>query len=154
MSTHTNPWRRLSGHLQSPAWPPTLCVVWCLIWWFASIIKRMVIHDTKCAYWDQVKLNNTKLKLSICRKTWTQHNLFCTNLLVQYTTCVQDYYTLQVGFIIVRLRNRQNWSMSSRHLRKLTQLYRSKLHGYLEDPIQVLLALSADPVRISSALGL
>ena len=30
-----------------------LCVAWCLIWWFANL-KRMVIHDTECPYWDQV----------------------------------------------------------------------------------------------------
>ena len=37
----------------------TLCVAWCLIWWFASLEKSMAIHDTKYPYWDQVSLNNT-----------------------------------------------------------------------------------------------
>ena len=37
----------------------TLLVAWCLIWWFASIEKSMVVHDTECPYWDQVSLNNT-----------------------------------------------------------------------------------------------
>ena len=65
-STHTYPhnpplppqedW---SDHMQSPGWQPTLCVAWCLIWWFEKFRKSMVIHDTECPYWDQVSLNNT-----------------------------------------------------------------------------------------------
>ena len=43
----------------SPGWQPTLCVAWRLIWWFASLEKSMVIHDTKCPYWGQMLLNNT-----------------------------------------------------------------------------------------------
>ena len=42
----------------------TVHVTWCLISWFASIEKSMVIHDTEYLYWDQVSLNNT-LKLSL-----------------------------------------------------------------------------------------
>ena len=31
-----------------------------LIWWFASIGKSVVKHDTECPYWDQMSLNNTQ----------------------------------------------------------------------------------------------
>ena len=44
-----------------PGWKPTLCVTWCLTWWFESFVKRVVIHDTECPYWDQVSVNNTNL---------------------------------------------------------------------------------------------
>ena len=46
-----------SDHMQSPCWRPTLCVHRCLIWWYASLTKRMVMHDTECPYWDYVSLN-------------------------------------------------------------------------------------------------
>ena len=42
------------GHLQSPGWQPTLCVAWCLLWWFASIEKSMVTQDTACPFKDGV----------------------------------------------------------------------------------------------------
>ena len=48
-----------SDHMQTPGWQPVLCVAWCLIWLFASLKKNIVVHDTKCPYWDQVSLNNT-----------------------------------------------------------------------------------------------
>ena len=58
--THT-PEEYWSDHMQTPGWQPTLCVALCLIWWFASFKKKvLVIHDTECPYWDQVSLNNTK----------------------------------------------------------------------------------------------
>ena len=44
---------RLTAHVR---------VVWCLIWWFASIEKSTVIHDTENPYWDQVSLNSTSFK--------------------------------------------------------------------------------------------
>ena len=47
-----------SDHMQSPGRQPTLCVAWCLIWWFA-VLESIVIHDTECPYWDQVSLNIT-----------------------------------------------------------------------------------------------
>ena len=50
------PWGRMSGHLRSPGWQPTLQVPWCQIWWFAIIEKSMVLHETICPYWDQVSL--------------------------------------------------------------------------------------------------
>ena len=59
MLTHTYPHKPLRK-IDCP-----LCVypgVWS--WWFASLEKFnplrkiMVIHDTKCPYWDQVSLNN------------------------------------------------------------------------------------------------
>ena len=56
---HNTPRKIKSDHMQSPGWQPTLCVAWCQIWWFASLDKSMVIHDTECPYWDQVSLNNT-----------------------------------------------------------------------------------------------
>ena len=85
------PLRKSYGHLQSPGWQSTLWVSWCLIWWFASIecgrtwhqmplLKAGVIKQHKtgktpqkklmqlemkqfeCPYWDQVSINNTKLK--------------------------------------------------------------------------------------------
>ena len=43
--------------MQSPGWRPTVCVHRCLIWWYASLTKRMVMHDTDCPYWDYVSLN-------------------------------------------------------------------------------------------------
>ena len=50
----------LCAHLQSPDWQPTLCVAWCLIWWFAKNIEQSTFkHDTDCLSWDQVSLNNT-----------------------------------------------------------------------------------------------
>ena len=33
-----------------------LCVAWCLIWWFASLEKNMVIHDTECPSWHKPNL--------------------------------------------------------------------------------------------------
>ena len=46
MLTHAYPYKPLLGRLkmiiinmQSPGWQPTLCVAWCLIWWFASLEK-------------------------------------------------------------------------------------------------------------------
>ena len=47
-------------------WQPTLLVAWCLIWWFASIVDRMVIHDTVCPCWVKASLNQTKHKLKVC----------------------------------------------------------------------------------------
>ena len=39
---------------------PTLCVVWCLILWFASLERKYtVLLDTKCPYWDHLSLNST-----------------------------------------------------------------------------------------------
>ena len=41
---HTYPWglpRDESGHLQSPGWQPTLHVVRYLMWWFASLKRKM-----------------------------------------------------------------------------------------------------------------
>ena len=38
---------QIPGRLQSPVWQPTLRVPWCLIWWFASIVMNMAIHDIK-----------------------------------------------------------------------------------------------------------
>ena len=41
--THTYPHKPLrkikSHHTQSPGWQSTLCVAWCLIWWFAILEK-------------------------------------------------------------------------------------------------------------------
>ena len=42
--THTNYPGKIkvticNHHVQSPGWQPTLCVVWCLICWFASLEK-------------------------------------------------------------------------------------------------------------------
>ena len=46
---------RLTAHSQEL----TLCVVWCLIRWSASLEeKKLVIHDAKCSYWDQMSLCN------------------------------------------------------------------------------------------------
>ena len=33
---------------------PLYVWAWCLIWWFASLQKSMVIHDTECPYWPGV----------------------------------------------------------------------------------------------------
>ena len=49
-----------SDHMESSGWRPTLCVHRCLIWWYASLTKRMVMHDTECPYWDYVSLNKKK----------------------------------------------------------------------------------------------
>ena len=68
MLTHTyqhNPLRRLSGHLQSLDWQSTLRVAQCLIWWFASTEKSMVIHGTECPYLDQASSSNTKIVTSV-----------------------------------------------------------------------------------------
>ena len=75
IDTHTNTsggW--LSDHLQSPGWQPNSCVAWCLIMWFASIGKSMVLHDTECPYWDQMSSNNTKLKTQM-RSSVASNNL-------------------------------------------------------------------------------
>ena len=46
---HTNPWGRLTGHLQSPI----LHVTWCLIWWFATIKKR-ILSALRYTLWSSV----------------------------------------------------------------------------------------------------
>ena len=45
---------KVSIHLQSPGWQPTLCVTWCLVRWFARIEKesghtrhRMSLPETR-----------------------------------------------------------------------------------------------------------
>ena len=43
-----------SDHMQSPSWQPSLCVAWCLVWWFASLKKLWsymtpnVLTETRC----------------------------------------------------------------------------------------------------------
>ena len=58
MLTYTNPWGRLSSHLQSPGQLPTLHVAWMSDLVICKCGKSMAIHDTECTYWDQVSLNN------------------------------------------------------------------------------------------------
>ena len=78
-------------------------VVWCLIWRFASIEMSMVIHDTKCPYWDQVpggvdqhktpaqslhckaNISGTWNLLSMIWRSWVRtpgrlHKFFCLSL--------------------------------------------------------------------------
>ena len=42
---NTNPWGRLSDHLQTPGWQPTSHVAWCLIW---SYMTPNALTETKC----------------------------------------------------------------------------------------------------------
>ena len=49
-----------SDRMQSLGWQPTLCVAWCLIWWFCKFRKKIWSYMTlNVLYWDQVSLNNT-----------------------------------------------------------------------------------------------
>ena len=65
---------------------PILCVVWCLIWLFASLKRSMVIHYTKCPYWDKVSLNNTNQP--------TIHDTHTTPWgRLKMATCTDAYYT-------------------------------------------------------------
>ena len=45
-----------------PDYQPILFVAKCLLWWFSSQEKSVVMHDTECSYWYQVSFNNTDLK--------------------------------------------------------------------------------------------
>ena len=79
------PWRKIEVTIsaKSPGWQPTLCVVWCLICWFASYKKSMVIHDTTCPYWDQVSLKQHNTKQN--------HSHLCLQF-----TCYLDYHVQHV----------------------------------------------------------
>ena len=43
---------------------PKLLVAWCMLWWFASKEKGVVILNTKCPNWDNVSLNNTEKRIN------------------------------------------------------------------------------------------
>ena len=68
-------WRSAVRHQADNPLYNKLLVVWCLIWWFASIERSMVTHDTECPYWDQVFLYNTTLKLSLLYTQSVQYSL-------------------------------------------------------------------------------
>ena len=88
------------AHLQSPGWQSTcsLRMAWYLIWWYVSIEKSMVIHDTKCLYWEQAGTTQTLATYTnpfpLKRKT-----LFKQPILSRHEKIYHSYHNLV--FIII-----------------------------------------------------
>ena len=70
--TDTNPWGRLSSHLQSPGWLPMLCVAWCLIYkhsktghtWHCMFLLKLRQHNTNFI-WDYNNDERTLFMVSV-----------------------------------------------------------------------------------------
>ena len=135
MLTYTYPHKPLGRlkwpYIQSPGWQPTLCVAWCLIWWFAnlgkhghtwhrmSLLKLSVIKQHKHKHFNRIILiykiifmshnfNNIRKTISLSLSQYRGE------LRLQYT-CHAHFWQLPAsvhyGLILLDLRVHQsiNW---------------------------------------------
>ena len=64
--------------MQSPGGQPTLCVAWCLIWWFASsehvssYMTPNVLSETRCHKTTQTHTHSNDCFVYIFRRGWTK----------------------------------------------------------------------------------
>ena len=76
MLTHTYPQKPLRkikrDHMHSPGWQPTLCVTWCLIWWFEILEK-----------YDHTWHRMFSLRPAVIK----QHKLYNCTLIWLFSTC-------------------------------------------------------------------
>ena len=116
--TDTNPWG-LSGNLQSPGWQPTLYVAWYLIWWFASIGKSMVIHDTGYHTWHWISLLRPIHTFKLCTQVFIFSESDTSAMGLSNTLCLvnkkggkKEEEEIKIQHLKPEFISKQNW----RHL--------------------------------------
>ena len=97
-------------HLQSSCWQPTLCVAWCLIWWFASTetvwsyVTLNVLTETRCqkrggageknqrTFWKMIQQNSIHSVLFI---PWKSNPWDCVRWPVEIQSFSDHHYDSQ-----------------------------------------------------------